>query len=40
VLESPVRDDTTVCLDDATMSDSPLRDDTTVCSDDATVSVL
>ena len=38
--ESPVRDDTTVCLDDTTVSDSPVRDDTAVCPDDATVSVL
>jgi hypothetical protein len=32
--------DTTVCLDDTTVSESPVRDDTTVCPDDATVSVL
>ena len=38
--ESPVRDDTTVRLDDTTVSDSPVRDDTTVCPDDATVSAL
>jgi len=32
--------DTTVCLDDPTMSWSPVRGDTTVCPDNATVSVL